>query len=151
MDMKVKMFFYRFVYSLIYFAPPIFSSYSREGILFWLLIFVESIIYITHIFVFSSIYKGIFEKRIKRNIKPGNDTGHNSITITKENMMCTGTYFDAKVSWELFDKLEESKNYIFLYINHLASKACAIPKRAFRDEAEKNEFINLIKVYSYSL
>lgn len=68
-----------------------------------------------------------------------------SISISKEGLLEKSSIGESKVKWNQVDKVEETEEYIYIYISSIS--AHIIPKRVFRDENESRLFIKEIEKF----
>jgi hypothetical protein len=67
----------------------------------------------------------------------------NTFTLDEEGFIAESRYGKAELKWAIVQKLARTKNHIFIYVAQYA--AHVIPRRAFRDDAEWNEFYAFCK------
>lgn len=116
--------FYKYKYSSILF---IFDSLVSLG---WIIYYPE---------IFQWKVKKIFTKRIN-DPKNHNLFTYQSLTLTEEGITKERKGELSKFSWDTIKNIDVKSTYI--YIN--ATNAIVIPLSAFKDEAEKKEFLDIL-------
>nr|WP_272507525.1 YcxB family protein [Clostridium aestuarii] len=75
-----------------------------------------------------------------------NILGSRSLSVTEEGITSVNNSGESKTNWSSVEKITETKKHIYIYIS--AINAYIIPVRAFKNENEKGEFLNILKQYT---
>ena len=142
---KKAIFFQRYILSLVYLILPFFfAQTSTIPLGFWLIPFI--IVWLLWVL----FYKRYAQKRSLRYIRNmikegrvGNSFGKITIELNDKGIVETTDNGESTTKWNGIDKLGESKDYFFLYMDSL--KAYIVPKRCFVNDEEKDAFINEVK------
>jgi hypothetical protein len=71
--------------------------------------------------------------------------GPHSLTIGPEGIVAESATGDARSNWSVVEKLETDKEHFYIYTS--AVNAIILPKRAFADENEFQEFVASVQTY----
>ena len=126
--------------------PFILRLYTSIPLSYWLTIFaIASVLWVMF---YPKYFNWEMGRRVKKMLNEGNNENiliRRTISISKEGLLEKSAIGESKVKWSQVDKVEETEEYIYIYISSIS--AHIIPKRVFRDENEKRLFIKEIEKY----
>ncbi|MEG0641536.1 MAG: YcxB family protein [Clostridium sp.] len=98
----------------------------------------------------SVFYPKFYKKNALRNVSKmlgrgvqSESISKNSITVQDEGIYASSQAGQTLHKWNEVIKFHETADHIFIYVTQ--KLAHVIPKRAFKDKEEENEFIEIIK------
>lgn len=149
--LKRSLYIQQYVLSLIYIIIPfILIEVTTIPLIFWLIPFI--VIYILWIALYPRYFKGYIKRNIEKMLDEGDNKsifGPVSLSLEESGIIETTKAGESKANWSSIERIEENKDYIFIYINSVS--ASIIPVRAFGDIEEKNEFLMTLKRYRNDL
>lgn len=142
---KRSLFIQRYVVALVFLAFPfIFSSISRAPLL--LSFIVYGAIFIAWILYYPRYFMATTKKRILRMIDEGSNAnlfGPRSMTLNESGVEEISEHGESKSSWRSIEKIDETADYIYIYISSI--NAYLVPIRAFEGRTQKDEFVERLK------
>ena len=127
----------RYLIPVIFLLLPFFiARVSDIPLWYWMITFL----------ITSIVWIFLFPKRMQKNIAGRVSKGllgKRSLSLTEEGILEISESRESKSKWDAVENLVETQEYIFIYISSIM--AYVIPSRAFTSEAERNEFIGIVK------
>lgn len=126
--------------------PFIIIQFTDIPLWYWLIVFgLSSIAW----FIFYPKYvMREVTKRIKKMLEEGNNENlfnERSLVLTDEGITETSSIGKSTISWNKIDRLEETEDYLYIYVSSVS--AHIVPKRVFDNAREQEKFINKITEY----
>lgn len=146
-SLKKNLMLQRVMGPIIFLAFPFLIKKQTEiPMWYWITIFsITSIVW----FVF---YPRYFNWRMKKSVRKMLKEGSNKnlfserkIKILETGILETTSIGETNLKWDQIDKIEETDDYIYIYISSIS--AHIIPKRIFKNENEKQIFLKEILKY----
>lgn len=134
----------RYITPVIFLIIPFFLK-NRVDPPFWYWMIWFSITYILWVIFYPRHYYWIIKRSVKKMLKEGKNKGmlgSKTIELNEDNIISAGENSESNVKWSTVERYKETKDYIYIYIS--AVEAYIVPKRAFKDEKEKEEFIKIL-------
>lgn len=124
-------------------APFIIIRFSDIPLWYWIMILgLASIFW----FIYYPKYATWeITRRVKKMLEEGNNENlfnKRSLVLTEKGIKEVSSIGESHISWDKIVRLEETKDYLFIYISSVS--AHIVPKRAFGNLNEQNDFINKI-------
>ena len=123
--------------------PFIIRGYTEIPMWYWVTIF--GIVSVVWFIYYPKYFNWEMTRRVKKMLNEGsneNILNRRKIILSDEGILEKSLIGESNVSWNQVDKVEESNEYIYIYISSIS--AHIIPKRIFKDENEKQMFIREI-------
>lgn len=123
--------------------PFIIRGYTEIPMWYWVTIF--GIVSVVWFIYYPKYFNWEMTRRVKKMLSEGsneNILNRRKIILSDEGILEKSLIGESNVSWNQVDKVEESNEYIYIYISSIS--AHIIPKRIFKDENEKQMFIREI-------
>lgn len=142
---KRSLFIQRFGVSLIFLIVPFFFS-RISGTPLQLSLIVYGLIFLAWIIYYPKYFMSITKKRVIRLIEEGDNLdvfGIHSITLTEEGIEQTDCRGESKSSWGSIKRIDETPEYIYIYISDI--NAYLVPNRAFGGIMEKEAFMQILR------
>jgi len=127
-------------------APFLAIRITNIPLWYWLAIFfISSIIW----FVFYPKYfNWELSRRVSKLLNEGKNldmVGSRSINLTQDGLIESTPHSESKVGWDMVEMINETEDYIYIYIS--AVSAYIVPIRVFKDAKEKETFRNTLDMY----
>ncbi|GEK91235.1 YcxB family protein [Alkalibacterium kapii] len=141
-SIKKKIFIQRIMGPIIFMITPfVVTNFSDIPLWYWLTIFIfMSIVWFIY---YPKYVNWELKKGVEKMLEEGNNENlfdRKSLTITEEGLREVSSIGSSNVSWDKINSVDETKEYIYVYISSLS--AHIIPKRAFNDPNEQKNFLN---------
>jgi hypothetical protein len=103
------------------------------------------------------LFQWFLERRLVRSAilqllkeeKPGKgQLGKHRMVVSEDGLIESTAVGESRISWAGVDRIEQNPEYIFIYTSALG--AHVIPKRAFRDTQEAEDFYRRVLVFTES-
>ncbi len=129
---------------VIFMIAPFFIIKSSEiPLWYWITIFGLSSI--GWLIFYPKYANWEIKRRVKKMLEEGsNENLFNriSLVLTEKGITGVSSIGESNISWDKIVSLEETKDYIYIYISSVS--AHIVPKRVFKNSNEQKEFINKI-------
>lgn len=135
----------RYGVSLVFLIVPFIFSH-KSGVPWLLSLAVYGAIFLTWIIYYPKYFMYVTKKRVIRLIEEGGNSeifGTYSIALTEEGVEQTSNSEESKSSWDTIQRIEETPDYIYIYIS--AANAYLVPIRAFEGITEKAAFMQILR------
>lgn len=124
-------------------APFVIIQFSEIPLWYWLMIFgLSSIAW----FVYYPKYTmWEIKRRVKKMLEEGNNENlfnQRKLLLTDEGITETSSIGASNISWDKIESLEETEDYLYIYISSVS--AHIVPKRIFENLDEQEEFVGKI-------
>lgn len=126
--------------------PFIIRMYTEILMWYWVTIF--GILSVSWYVFYPKYFNWEMARRLKKMLKEGNNENiliQRKIRLSEQGILETSPIGETNISWSQVDKVEETDEYIYIYISSIS--AHIIPKRVFSDEDEKQMFMRVISKY----
>lgn len=124
-------------------APFVITRFSDIPLWYWLIVFIILS------FIWFFYYPNYAEWEIKRRVKKMFTEGNNENLFNVRKLIVDGERLseisaigESKVSWDKVISLDESEDYLYIYLSSVS--AHIIPKRVFKNIQEQEEFISKV-------
>lgn len=121
-------------------APFIVIKFSEIPLWYWMTLFgITSIIWIVF---YPRYFDWEMRRRIKKMLKEGKNESlfkERKISLTDEAIIETSSSSQSSTIWSKIDRIEETDRYIYIYNSSIS--AYIIPKRVFKNNKEKTNFL----------
>ncbi len=87
-------------------------------------------------------------KRINKMLSEGNNNtllGHQVISLSPEGIYTKNPTTESKINWSAIGRVVESDAHVYLYTSSI--NALVIPKKCFRTEKERQDFLEYVNKY----
>lgn len=124
--------------------PYFFSRISGTPML--LSYIVYGAIFLAWILYYPKYFIAVTKRRILKMIDESDNSsiyGMQSITLTDTGVEQESNTGESKTSWNGIERIDETKEYIYIYIG--AMNAYLVPNRAFDDDAQRAEFLRILR------
>lgn len=130
----------RLIGPVIFLIMPFYATrYTGIPLWYWVIIF-GTLGALWYSF-YPKYIKWEVSRRTSKLIKEGKDgkiLGNKNIKLTPEGIYGTSLYSEEKVKWDSIERIEETEDYIYIFISSIS--AFIIPIRAFNDTNTKEKF-----------
>ena len=130
-------------------TPFIIVQFSDIPLWYWLIVFGLSSI--TWFIYYPKYAMWEITRRIKKMLAEGNNENlfnERILVLTDEGITETSSIGETKISWVKIERLEETEDYLYIYVSSVS--AHIVPKRVFENSSEQEKFINKITEYVQS-
>ncbi len=121
-------------------APFIIIRFSEIPLWYWMTLFgITSIIWLLF---YPKHFDWEMRRRIKKMLEEGNSENlfkERKISLTDKAIIETSSSSQSSTIWSKIDRVEETDRYIYIYNSSIS--AYIIPKRVFKDDKEKANFL----------
>ncbi len=140
--MKRSLIVQRFLFPIIYLVLPNFLSSIME-IPFTLLMVVFSIVAIVWMIFYGKWYKNRIAKKIRKLLSAGRVPGIvGEHEIFVDDQQISDRTLESFTNYNVVEKVNETKTFLYVYVSEVM--AYIIPKSAFENEAQLDQFKLLI-------
>jgi len=97
-------------------------------------------------FLYSIYFKSHSKRYLRKAIREGKNFSLNSpatVELTKDEILSNSSVGESKLKWDVVERIEETDDYIFIYISSL--QAIIIPKSKVRSDAPITELFREIQ------
>jgi hypothetical protein len=142
---KRTLFIHRYFVSLVFLVLPfLLAAVSDVPFMIWLVLY--GLAFILWIIFYPRYFMSITKKRIIKMIDEGKNShmfGFRSITLTETGVEETKEHGESKTAWSSIEKVEELQDYLYIFVGSL--NAYIVPDRAFDNDEQKNEFLQILR------
>lgn len=117
-----------------------------SDISFWYWFTVFAIASVGWIIFFPKHTKRTITKRISKMLDEGDNKGllgRHELSLAEDGIHVVNDYKDSTTKWKAVENISVTEEYILVHVGTIA--AHIIPTRAFNSQAEKDQFISIIK------
>lgn len=125
-----------------------FYAKRKTGIPLWYWFIIFGTFGVLWYIIYPKYIKWEVSRRTSKLIKEGKDEkilGNKNIKLTPEGIYGTSLYSEEKVKWNSIEHIEETEDYIYIFISSIS--AFIIPIRAFNDTDTKEAFMMELDKY----
>ena len=143
--LRKSLLFQQYIPAVVYLVLPfILVNVTDIPLWLWLTVFVLAailwVVFYPKYLISSTI------KRISKMVNEGKNKdmlGKHCLTFNDEGIIETSKNGESKISWSGIEEIKETDKHFFIYISSIM--AYIVPKRVFKTDGEKDEFLNFIK------
>ncbi len=143
--MKKNVFIQRYLVSIIFLLVPFALKKSTDiPFSYWMTVFI--IAYTLWVVFYPKYFNKTVKKNVEKMLGEGNSNslyGEHKLSLTEDGITETNEAEKLEIGWNSIEKIVKTEEHIFIYLDSI--KAYIVPKRAFKDNKEEEEFITYLE------